>query len=301
MAKLADGIAFIAMASFWAINYPFVKIALQYEPPMMVLLFRVLFALVFSFAIFFRSMKIPLDLKTHLKIFGFSLLNITVFMGLWFTGEETVSASLSSLIIYSYPILMLVFSFLLIGEKLDRFKIAGTAVGFAGLITIFAEQIYIKPGIGIFLLLIAALSWSLGTIYFKRFLSTGTDVFAVNSLQFAYALPVIALWAFLDGSLKFTGLNISFILVTLFMGSLGTAVAYFIFLFLFRKYSVSSISGLFFTVPALSVLFSYLILGEVNTYFTYLGLVLISIGIYLTARKKQVSGNSAMGSAVSED
>ena len=103
MAKLADGIAFIAMASFWAINYPFVKIALQYEPPMMVLLFRVLFALVFSFAIFFRSMKIPLDLKTHLKIFGFSLLNITIFMGLWFTGEETVSASLSSLIIYSYP------------------------------------------------------------------------------------------------------------------------------------------------------------------------------------------------------
>jgi len=158
MAKLADGMAFIAMASFWAVNYPFVKIALEYEPPLMVLLFRVIFALVFSFAIFFRIMKIPRDLKSHLKIFGFSLLNITIFMVFWFTGEETVSASLSSLIIYSYPILMLVFSFLLIGERLDRFKIAGTAVGFAGLITIFADQIYIKPGIGIFLLLIAPLA-----------------------------------------------------------------------------------------------------------------------------------------------
>jgi LPXTG-motif cell wall-anchored protein len=297
MAKLADGIAFMAMASFWAVNYPFVKIALEYEPPMMVLLFRVIFALVFSFAIFFRNMKIPRDLKTHLMIFGFSLLNITIFMGLWFTGEQSVSASLSSLIIYSYPILMLVFSFLLIGEKLDRFKIAGTALGFAGLITIFADQIYLKPGIGIFLLLVAAVCWSLGTIYFKKYLSTGTDVFAVNTLQFAYALPVIALWTFLDGTLSFSGLNINFILVTLFMGSLGTAVAYFIFLFLFRKYSVSSISGLFFTVPALSVLFSYLILGEVNTYFTYLGLVMISLGIYLTARKRRETGKSQVNAS----
>ncbi|WP_393971098.1 DMT family transporter [Oxyplasma meridianum] len=294
MAKLSDGIAFMAMASFWAVNYPFVKIALGYEPPMMVLLFRVIFALVFSFAIFFRIMKIPKDFKTHLKIFLFSLLNITIFMGLWFTGEQSVSASLSSLIIYSYPILMLVFSFLIIGEKLDIYKIAGTALGFAGLITIFADQIYIKPGIGLFLLLIAAVCWSLSTIYFKKYLSIGTDVFAVNSLQFAYALPVIALWAFLDGTFSFSGLNAVFILVTLFMGSLGTAVAYFIFLFLFRKYRVSSISGLFFTVPALSVLFSYLILGEVNTYFTYLGLVMISIGIYLTARKSREAGNKAI-------
>lgn len=301
MAKLADGIAFIAMASFWAVNYPFVKIALEYEPPLMVLLFRVIFALVFSFAIFFRIMKIPRDLKSHLKIFGFSLLNITIFMVFWFTGEETVSASLSSLIIYSYPILMLVFSFLLIGERLDGFKIAGTAIGFAGLITIFADQLYLKPGIGIFLLLIAAVSWSMGTIYFKKFLSTNTDVFAVNSLQFAYALPVIALWTFIDGSFTLTGLNITFILVTLFMGSLGTAVAYFIFLFLFRKYSVSSISGLFFTVPALSVLFSYIILGEMNTYFTYIGLVLISIGIYLTARKRKISAGSTTTASVSKD
>ena len=301
MAKLADGMAFIAMASFWAVNYPFVKIALEYEPPLMVLLFRVIFALVFSFAIFFRIMKIPRDLKSHLKIFGFSLLNITIFMVFWFTGEETVSASLSSLIIYSYPILMLVFSFLLIGERLDGFKIAGAAVGFAGLITIFADQIYLKPGIGIFLLLISAVCWSMGTIYFKKFLSTSTDVFAVNSLQFAYALPVIALWTFIDGSFTLTGLNITFILVTLFMGSLGTAVAYFIFLFLFRKYSVSSISGLFFTVPALSVLFSYIILGEVNTYFTYIGLVLISIGIYLTARKRKIPVDGATTASVSKD
>jgi drug/metabolite transporter (DMT)-like permease len=301
MAKLADGIAFVAMASFWAVDYPLVKIALEYEPPLMVLIFMVIFALVFSFAIFFRFMKIPRDLKTHLKIFGFSLLNITIYMGLWFTGEQTVSSSLSSLIIYSYPILMLVFSFLLIGEKLDRFKIAGTAVGFAGLITIFVDQIYLKPGIGIFFLLIAAVSDAMGTIYFKKFLSTGTDIFAVNSLQFVYALPVITLWTFLEGSLTFTGLNVSFILVTLVMGSLGTAVAYFIFLSLFRKYRVSSISGLFFTVPALSVFFSYLILGEVNTYFTYLGLVMISIGIYLTARKRHDAGNSQLKASSSEE
>ena len=83
------------------------------------------------------------------------------------------------------------------------------------------------------------------------------------------------------------------------MGVLGTAIAYLIYLYLFRKYSVSSISAMFFTVPALSIVFSFFILNETNTIFTYIGFALISAGIYFSSRKsasperrKAVSGNA---------
>ncbi|MEM3812228.1 MAG: DMT family transporter, partial [Thermoplasmata archaeon] len=69
-----------------------------------------------------------------------------------------------------------------------------------------------------------------------------------------------------------------------YMGVLGTGVAYFIYFYLYRKYNLSSISSYFFIVPALSILFAYLILGEVESYLTYIGFLLVAIGIYFSSK-----------------
>ena len=103
MPKSADVAGFLAMSSFWGLNYVMVKFALVYEPPLMFLLFRVLFAAIFSLFLIKGGLKFPRDLMTNVKLVILSALNITLFMGLWFIGESTESASISSILVYTYP------------------------------------------------------------------------------------------------------------------------------------------------------------------------------------------------------
>ena len=156
MSKAEDAGTFIAMASFWALNYPLVKFAIVYQSSLSLLFFRILFAAIASFIIFRKGIHFPRDLATNMKILVFSLLTLIFFMGFWFVGESTESSALSSIVIYSYPVITIALSAMLLGEKLTRARIIGTAVGFAGLIFIFIQQLFIKPGLGLVLLILTA-------------------------------------------------------------------------------------------------------------------------------------------------
>lgn len=286
MVDTRDVAAFISMSSFWALNYPLLKFALVYEYPLYVLAFRILFAAVFSLIFLAKDFSIPKDLKTHISIAIVGLLNVVMFMGMWFTAEETEPSSISSIIVYTYPIFAMAFSILFLRERPNRFKVTGAVLGFAGIIFVFADQLSIHPGIGLVFLMVASISWATGTVYFKRHLAT-KNVLSVNALQFVYAFPMVLLWAFMTHPFKVSGLTPQFFGITLFMGSLGSAVAYYIYFHLYRKYNVSSITAFFFVVPALSIVFAFFLLGETNTIFTYIGFGLISFGIYLTSRNSR--------------
>ncbi len=282
MSKYVDAGLFVLMAFFWGLNYPLVKIALQYQSFATLTLFRVLFAIVFSFAIFWKKIRFPKDKTDNFNIFVFAILNIVIFFTLWFMGESTVSSGLSSIIIYTYPILSILFSFLFLKEGLNNYKIAGLIFGFIGLVLIFANQIITRPNIGLVFLIIAAISWSFGIVFLRKYL-TLVGSYTVNSLQFLYALPLVFIISIPYHVVNVSKFNIDFLLITLYMGSLGTAVAYFIFVHLYSKYKASEISGFFFLVPAISLILGYFILGETMSLITYIGFAVIGIGIYLTS------------------
>lgn len=284
MSKAADGVAFFAMASFWALNYTLVKFVYQYQPPLAILFFRLLFAAIFSFLFFYKKISFPRDLKTHLHLAIFGIINLVFFMGFWFIGESTENPGISSILVYTYPVFSIAFSAIFLKEKLTITRIVGTLLGFFGMVLIFVDELSIQAGPGLFFLVAAAVSWAFGTIYFKKYLlSVGN--YTVNSMQFIYALPVVFAYVMFTGGFNPAGFNFEFFAVVLYMGTLSTSVAYYIYLHLYSKYSVSSISSYFFAVPALSIFFSYLITGEVNTVYTYLGFAFISVGIYLSSRQ----------------
>lgn len=275
-----DALLFIIMASSWALNYSFLKIAINYEPPLVALLFRVLFASIFS--IIFSYSSLGLFRKIGLvKLFLMSLFNVTLFMSLWFIGERTVSSALSSILIYTYPIMSVFLSWIALSEKLSLGKIVGIAMGFAGVIVIFLNELVVSYNIALFLLIGSAVAWAVGTIFYKKYLRN-EDLGTINTFQFVFALPIVAAIAALSGG--FRPLNLDFIGITLYMGSFGSSVAYFIYWNLIKKYKVSHVSPYLFSVPALSILFSFLINGETLKPLTLAGFSLIAIGIFVSSR-----------------
>jgi drug/metabolite transporter (DMT)-like permease len=166
-------------------------------------------------------------------------------------------------------------------EKLTQWKIIGIFIGFLGVVVIFLNQLSISYSIGLFLLIGSAVSWSAGTVYYKKYLKDA-DLGAVNSYQFFFALPVIFAVSLFYGG--FRPLTINFILITLYMGSIGSSVAYFIYWSLIRKYNISHVSPYLFAVPAFSILFSTFLINESLSPLNLAGFVLVAIGIFISSR-----------------
>jgi Integral membrane protein DUF6. len=53
-------------------------------------------------------------------------------MGLWFLGEKSEPASISSILVYTYPIISVLLSVIFLGEKLNLYQILGLFFGFSG-------------------------------------------------------------------------------------------------------------------------------------------------------------------------
>ncbi|MCL4343114.1 MAG: DMT family transporter [Candidatus Thermoplasmatota archaeon] len=284
MGREYDTAAFLAMAVFWGLNYPMLKIAFAYEPPLFVLLFRVIFALGGALVVFRKQLVFPKGRRENAVLFLISSFNITLFMGLWFIGEESVSAALSSILVYSYPLFNVLGSAIFLGDRPPGISIAGLILGFIGLIIISGSNFTSAYSAGIVLLLGSAVCWAAGTIIFKKY-AKGMGVATVNVFQYVYALPVLLIVSLIFEGNAISSPGLPFLSVTAYIGILGTAIAYFIYLHLFRNYSVSSISSFFFAVPAISIVLSSLILSENLSMITYGGFAVISLGIFLSSRR----------------
>ncbi len=287
MEKKEDLLFFVFMASFWSLNYPLVKISLSYENAFSLLLYRVLFSLLGILLLFNRRIKFRLPARSHAKMIILSLFNVVIFMELWFIGESTVSSSLSSIIIYTYPIISTLLSLLLLKEKFSSETILGLILGFSGVIVIFSNSLSASSYYGIIFEMFAALSWSLGTVFYKRYIKI-EDRITTNFYQFVYSVIPVTAIAFIFGNPgKILNPPPLFLLLAAVIGIPGTAVAYYFFLRLSRDYDVSVISSLLFIVPAISVIFAFLILGEVLSYVQVAGFILVSIGIVFSSRKNR--------------
>ncbi len=281
--KAFEPLLFFLMVFFWGSNYIIVKIAYLYDNSATILLLRVVYAFLFSAILFHKHIKIPHNLRENLKLFIFGNLNITGFFTLWFFAETYVSASLTSIIIYSYPIISTLFAYLFIGEKFGKLKFSGIIIGFTGIIIIFLKDITFSNYIYLIMLLFGAISWAGGTVFYRKYL-TGYDPANTNTIQLLYALPVVLIISFFFGGFNIKILNINLNLAMIYMGLLGTAIAYFIFLLLYKKYKVASISAYFFTVPIISVILSIFILNETINVYTIIGLVVVGTGIFISGK-----------------
>jgi drug/metabolite transporter (DMT)-like permease len=297
MGARGDVALFIIMVTSWGINYPVLKIALNYTTPYALLFYRILFSFIFIYIIFRPKLHLKLSRHDIIPLFVLSLLDVVIWMELWFVAETTISASLTSILIYTYPIISTLMAIIFLGEHYNKYVFLGIGLGFAGILVIFSNSLStgLKPGLIIALL--GAVMWALGTMYYMKY-HTKRDRETTNFYQFGFAIiPTLVIAVIANPDIKTFELSPMLIVLVLIMAIPGTAVAYYAFMHLNRKYSVSTISSFLFVVPALSVVFSFIILGEVPTLLEIGGLLMVAAGIFFSAKgtKQNSSGKKVHG------
>jgi drug/metabolite transporter (DMT)-like permease len=211
--------------------------------------------------------------------------NNALYLGLGYTGLQSVSAGLGGLIVSANPVFTAALAALLLGEGMTWRKASGLLLGIIGVTLIVWHRLSVGTDSlhGILFTLASLASIVAGTILFKLLAPKGSLWIGngVQNLAAGIVLTPVAL-TFADiHTIDFTpGLIGAFAFLVLG----GSILAYWLWFHLLKVCGATAASAYHFLMPPLGMLFAYIVLGEQVEARDLLGIIPVALGIYLVTR-----------------
>ena len=211
--------------------------------------------------------------------------NNALYLGLGYTGLQTVSAGLGGLIVSANPVFTAVFAALLLNEQLTWRKIAGLVLGIVGVGLIVWHRMSVGTDSlhGILFTFASLASIVAGTILFKLLAPKGS-LWIGNGIQNIAAGIVLIPFAVTLSSANDIVPNLPLFASFAFLTLGGSVLAYVIWFHLLRVCGATAASAYHFLMPPLAMMFAWMVLGEHVEFRDLLGIVPVAIGIYLVTR-----------------
>jgi drug/metabolite transporter (DMT)-like permease len=216
-----------------------------------------------------------------------ALVGVTIhgaYLGGCFYGvKQGMPAGITALICSLQPVLVSVLSSIFFQEKLSPRKWLGLALGLAGLVLVIVPKLSGSidqqlPTVGVVAIFIALLGGTSGTLLQKKF---GSDVEVLSGTSWQYIFTGLLLGAMaltLEQGESITW-NGSFIFSLVWLVLALSIGAILILYFLLARSSASSVSSLYYLVPAVTAVEAYFLFGETIDLLTACGTLVTIIGV----------------------
>jgi drug/metabolite transporter (DMT)-like permease len=278
-------LAFSLLVLFWGSSFSVVKIGLDYSPPVLFAGLRILVggvAIVAAALLWGGSPNLRRDWTVFLVL---ALFNAVLFVGLQTYAILYLPSGSAAVLVYLQPILVGFLAWLILGEPLSTAKLIGLLLGFSGIVVVSSES-FIGNGIspvGVAFGAGSALSWALGTVYFKKYEARVSTLWAVAVTFVVGGVVLTALGLLIErwDKVSWTG---EFVASLLYSGLVGIGLAWVIWFALVRAGEASRVAAYIFAVPLTAVLMGVVFLDEPLSYALLIGAVLVVLGIYLANR-----------------
>ena len=277
----------ILFVLLWSTGFTGIRYGIPYAPPFTFIAIRMAFASVLLALI---SLAITRHFKYDKATIGKSaLVGLTIhgaYLGGCFYGvKQGMPAGITALICSLQPVLVSVFSSLFFGEKLTHRKWLGLGLGLAGLVLVIAPKLdgsgdQVLPTVGVIAIFIALLGGTTGTLLQKKF-GAGVEVLSGTSWQYvATGILMGSLALIFEGDQLITW-NAPFIFSLIWLIVALSIGAILILYFLLARSSASSVSSLYYLVPAVTAVEAYFLFGETISMVTALGTLVTIAGVAL--------------------
>jgi len=280
----------------WSFAFVAGKIGVTDCPPLILLTARFLLAGVLILAIStIRRDPWSLSWRDAAVFAVLGVANNALYLGLGYTGLQTVSAGLGGLIVSVNPVLTAGLAALFLGEPLTGRKVAGLALGILGVMLIVWHRISVGTDSlhGILFTLASLASLVAGTILFKVLAPKGS-LWLGNGVQNLAAgivlLPVAAAFSSADDIVPSARLLWAFAFLVLG----GSILGYRLWFHLLRVCGATAASAYHFLMPPLGMLFAWMVLGEHVELKDLLGIVPVALGIYLVTRPSVAAARATL-------
>jgi drug/metabolite transporter (DMT)-like permease len=217
--------------------------------------------------------------------------NNALYLGLGYTGLQTVSAGLGALIVSANPVFTAVLAALFLGEQLTWRKVTGLLLGIIGVSFIVWHRMSVGTDSlhGILFTLASLASIVVGTILFKVLAPKGS-LWIGNGVQNLAAGVVLLPFAFTLADVGDIVPSARLLGAFAFLTLGGSILAYLLWFHLLKVCGATAASAYHFLMPPLGMLFAWLVLGEHIELRDLLGIIPVALGIYLVTRSGRVAG-----------
>lgn len=211
--------------------------------------------------------------------------NNALYLGLGYTGLQSVSAGLGGLIVSANPVFTAALAALLLGEGMTWRKASGLLLGIIGVMLIVWHRLSIGTDSlhGILFTLASLASIVAGTILFKLLAPKGS-LWIGNGVQNLAAGIVLTPVALTFADVHAIDFTPSLIGSFAFLVLGGSILAYWLWFHLLKVCGATAASAYHFLMPPLGMLFAFLVLGEHVEARDLLGIIPVALGIYLVTR-----------------
>jgi drug/metabolite transporter (DMT)-like permease len=216
--------------------------------------------------------------------------NNALYLGLGYTGLQTVSAGLGGLIVSANPVFTAALAALFLGEALTWRKVAGLVLGISGVAFIVWHRMSVGTDSlhGILFTLASLASIVVGTILFKVLAPKGSLWIGNGVQNLAGGLAVLP-FALTFSSVSDIVPSARLLGAFAFLVLGGSILAYLLWFHLLKVCGATAASAYHFLMPPLGMLFAWMVLGEHVETRDLLGIVPVAFGIYLVTRPARAS------------
>jgi probable blue pigment (indigoidine) exporter len=287
---------YLLIVVFWAFNYLFVNLGLDFASPLWLAALRAGIGAVATLAIVSAYGGWgTLDGAGRRDGFLLGLPNTALFFGLWFWAAQSVLPGIAAVLIYTFPLWVALLSRPVLGHGMTGRHWASVAVGFAGVALI--SKLGQGPSgnlswLPIAALLSAAIAWALGTVLFQRRFRPD-QMMEANAYQLIGGAVALVIAALVIAPTPLPRPTVELAETLLWLGVLGTAVAYAFWAFLLGRLRAATLSAYVFLVPVVALAASAVFFGERLSWVQLIGVALVLASIYGIGRARDASASPA--------
>ena len=281
----------VAAIFFWGVNWPIMKLGLGYIGPLWFAAIRVMTATVALFIFLAASGRLTLPKTGETPILlSIGLIQVGAFMGLIHFALLYVEAGRSAVLAYTTPIWIAPLALWFLGEKLNRQKLLGIAIGIGGIAVLFNPFTFPwgwnDYTAGNALLILAAILWA-GTIVHVRGHGWTRPHLSLLPWQFLLGAIVLVVAAFAVEGVPDIPTGADFVAIMLFNGVFASAFSFWALIAAARilPASVTAMGSL--GVPVIGMVASAIIIGENISPAMMMGtgLIIFGIAVFTFTRK----------------
>lgn len=281
-----------SLALMWGSSYLFIKIGVETLPPLSLVFLRVLVgAAILAVVVGATRTPLPRDGRTYAHLAVLGAVNIAIPFWLIGWAEQHIDSGLAGVLQSTAPFFTLVLAATFVhDEHITRGRVAGIALGFAGILVLSAENIGdlgstlgVERLLGELAVVAASLSYAIGNTYARRALRSARPL-VLSFGQVGWSVLLVGALALLvDGGVTLPAVPEAAFSVA-WLGAIGTGFAYIVFFRLLTGWGPTRASLVAYLLPVVAVVLGVVVLGETVDALFLAGAALIVAGVWVVNR-----------------
>ena len=276
--KAKDWLIFILLGAIWSSSFMWIKIAVEEIGPITLVAFRVLFGLIFGFAVVLVTrQKLSRGLREWLPLLLLGITNVAIPFFLISWGEQVIDSAVAAILDATVPLFAIVIAHLALhDDKITLPKIVGLLMGFAGVVVLMSKDLGGSTGsiLGQAAVVLASVFYAGSSVYARKSTEAASGIMrSVGPLISSTVVMWLAV-PLAESPFRLPQLPITWIAL-IWLGVLGSGVAFIMMYYLIHAIGPTRTTMVTYLFPLGGVLLGVGFLGEQLTWQLVSGAVLI--------------------------